>query len=135
MSYFASRFDRASIGAAFDKVGTWADQHRIPHQRILLGEFGVIGSYGSYHGARDEDRARWLADVRTEAESRGWPWAIWLYRGYGGMAIGPDPPARTGFDPVALRALGLGPDNRTRPSEKLGATATSITRGSPETCQ
>ena len=34
-----------------------------------------------------EDRARWLRAVRDAAEEFGFAWALWAYKGYGGMAL------------------------------------------------
>jgi endoglucanase len=108
-AYFSEGFDRAAIRQSFDQVAEWAARYSIDGARILLGEFGVIRTYGPYRGARDEDRARWLRDVREEAEHRDYGWAIWVYRGYGGMAIFDETGSQSGFDKVTLAALGLLP--------------------------
>jgi hypothetical protein len=111
-TYFALGFDRAAIKKSFDQVSEWATRSSIPGARILLGEFGVVRSNGGYQGARDEDRARWLRDVREEAENRGYGWAIWVYRGEGGMAIFDESRSQSGFDKPTLAALGLLPAPR-----------------------
>jgi endoglucanase len=111
-AYFASGFDRTTIGASFDQVAEWATRYSIDAARILLGEFGVVRAYGGYQGARDDDRARWLRDVRQEAEDRGYPWAIWVYRGAGGMAILDQDESQPRFDDLTLAALGLLPARR-----------------------
>jgi hypothetical protein len=108
-AYFALGFDRAAVRQSFDRVAEWAAQYSMDATRILLGEFGVVRTYGAYRGARDEDRARWLHDVREEAENRGYGWAIWVYRGEGGMALFDGNRAQSGFDEVTLAALGLLP--------------------------
>jgi endoglucanase len=107
--YFALGFDRAAVRQNFDEVAEWAARYSIDGSRLLLGEFGVVRTYGPYRGARDEDRARWLRDIREEAESRGYGWAIWVYRGDGGMAIFDENGSQSGFDQVTLAALGLLP--------------------------
>jgi endoglucanase len=108
-SYFALGFDRAAIRQSFDQVAEWATRYSIDGSRILLGEFGVVRAHGPYRGAQDEDRARWLRDVREEAENRGYGWAIWAYRPEGGMSIFNENGPQSGFDKVTLAALGLLP--------------------------
>ena|ERR1700733_4359588 len=104
--YRVSNFSRENIHSDFDRVTNWAHRYGIPSQRIFLGEFGVIRRNGPYQGARDAERALWLHDVREEAESHGYFWSIWVYRGYGGMAI-----VKNGLtseiDPLTLTALGF----------------------------
>jgi endoglucanase len=107
--YFGSGFDRAAIRKSFDQVTEWAGRYSIGAARILLGEFGVVRTYRGYRGARDEDRTRWLRDVREQAENRGYGWAIWVYRGEGGMAIFDESGSQSGFDKATLAALGLLP--------------------------
>lgn len=104
--YFSKPFDRTSIAASFDAVAAWARRNGIKPGQILLGEFGVRRTYGAYVGAADEDRARWLRDVRELAEARGFGWAVWAHKGYGGMAIVVND-ASPEIDPVSLEALGL----------------------------
>jgi hypothetical protein len=114
-SYFGSGFDRESIRQSFDQVAQWAARYSIEGARILLGEFGVVRAHRAYPGPRDEDRARWLHDVREEAENRGYGWAIWAYRGRGpGMAILDENGPQSRFDEITLNALGLAaaPDER-----------------------
>jgi hypothetical protein len=108
-AYFGLGFDRAAISKSFDQVVEWARRYSIGGERILLGEFGVVRTYGGYRGARDEDRTRWLRDIREEAENRGYGWAIWVYRGEGGMAIFDEAGSQSGFDKATLTALGLSP--------------------------
>ncbi len=111
--YFEKSFDARTIAENFDKVLGWAMRYNINPSRILLGEFGVMRTYGSYVGAPNDDRHRWLEDVRRAAEVRGFPWAIWVYKGYGGMAIVADDKS-INIDPIVLDALGL---NKNHPSQ------------------
>jgi hypothetical protein len=107
-AYLASKAGFEETDAIFESVVNWARGYRIPHDRILLGEFGVARtSSGAVH-APEADRLAWLNAMRTDAEKRGFPWAVWAYRGPGGMALaqeGPDPQ----LDPASLLALGLHP--------------------------
>lgn len=106
-SYLATNAGPAAIQADFDRVSAWASQYGVPGSSIFLGELGVVRTYGKYHGATEADRTLWLKTVRAAAERAGIPWAVWAYKGYGGMAI-----TRTDntdeLDESTLDALGLG---------------------------
>jgi hypothetical protein len=106
VEYLSGGYDRARIVRDFEVVAAWARRHGIGMQSILLGEFGVVRTYGRYRGADEISRAGWLSDVRTEAERRSFGWAIWELKGYGGMAIVENDDA-TSLDRETLRALGL----------------------------
>lgn len=86
-AYFAGGGSRASISRNFDLVSGWAQRHRIARNRIFLGEFGATQENPHLHGARPEDRIRWLSDVREEAESRGFGWSVWALSGTWGMNL------------------------------------------------
>jgi endoglucanase len=62
----------AQIRDAFAKVSKWLAIHA-PAIEVYIGEFGV------YEPADAGSKARWIATVRSEAESRGWGWAVWDY--------------------------------------------------------
>ena len=96
----------ADVRSEFNDVAAWADRHHIPRSSVLLGEFGCIRTHWRYTGADEASRERWLETVRREAESHGFPWSVWVYNGWGGMAI-TDRDNPMAFDPLALRALGL----------------------------
>jgi endoglucanase len=106
VQYRQANFGRGNIRDDFGKVAAWARASGIAPSRIFLGEFNAIRKYGPYDGAPDADRARWLKDVREEAEAEGFFWSIWAYRGYGGMAIVENDNTDT-IDPVTLQAIGL----------------------------
>ncbi len=106
IAYLDSGFDAAHIARDFDAVASWAHRNGIDDRKILLGEFGVVRSYGRYRGADDASRAAWLRDVRLAAERRSFGWSIWELKGYGGMAIIENDDS-THLDPVTLGALGL----------------------------
>ena len=95
-----------SVAAAMDRVAAWAGAHRIATTRILLGEFGVTRTYSRYRGALDSDRKNWLGDIRTEAERRGFRWAYWNLKGYGGMAMQRQD-GQPELDDTIVQALGL----------------------------
>src|ERR1039457_7648659 len=60
------------IEAAFAGVSAWLATHA-PRIEVYLGEFGV------YEPADATSKRRWIATVRSAAESRGWGWAVWDY--------------------------------------------------------
>jgi endoglucanase len=105
-SYRRSAFDRGTIAQNFDRVARWARDHRVPADRIILGEFGARRQDGPLGQARNAERAQWLRDVRAEAETRGFAWAAWVYRDSGGFSL-VQPATGSELDPAAIEALGL----------------------------
>ena len=77
--------DEATVARDFDAVRDWARAHGVARERVLIGEFGcVLSSHGRATGAA---RLGWLASVRRAAEARGFGWAYWAYKGFGGMEL------------------------------------------------
>ncbi|HXQ80798.1 MAG TPA: cellulase family glycosylhydrolase [Opitutaceae bacterium] len=66
------RLTEAEIEAAFAGVSAWLAAHA-PKIEVYVGEFGV------YEPADAGSKRRWIATVRSAAESRGWGWAVWDY--------------------------------------------------------
>ncbi|MES2441802.1 MAG: glycoside hydrolase family 5 protein [Pseudomonadota bacterium] len=64
--------DEARIRADYDRVAAWSRQEDRP---VLMGEFGAYDR----GGVPIEDRARYTATVRREAEAHGFPWAYWQF--------------------------------------------------------
>lgn len=64
--------DAAAIRAQYDKVAAWSKAEDRP---VLMGEFGAYDKSGT----PIEDRARYTATVRREAEAHGFPWAYWQF--------------------------------------------------------
>jgi endoglucanase len=67
---WGSPADLAKLDENFDKAQTWAKQNDRP---ILLGEFGAFDK------APQEDRIRYTAAVARAAEKRGWAWTYWQF--------------------------------------------------------
>jgi endoglucanase len=67
---WGSTADLAKLEADFDKAQEWAMKNGRP---ILLGEFGA------YDKAPQEDRIRYTAAVARAAEKRGWAWTYWQF--------------------------------------------------------
>lgn len=107
-AYLATGHDRSHVVRDFDLVSGWARRHGIDPRRVFLGEFGITRTYGRYRAADAATLEAWLGDVRREAESRGFAWAIWAVTGYGGMAL-VETDDTTVLHAGTLRALGLRP--------------------------
>jgi hypothetical protein len=110
-NYFSTEGNRAFIAAKFDKVTEWAKKNGVPPTQIFLGEFGVTQKCATHaRGTLPDDRARWLTDVRQEAEQRGFHWALWALSGEsasGMVLVDPGKPDR--IDPLTAQALGKTP--------------------------
>lgn len=104
--YLEARPGRKTIKTQFEIVTDWAKRNGVANNRIFLGEFGVTRTYGRYRASPPGPLKNWLADVREEAEARGFGWALWVLSGYGGMSlVETDESVR--FDQPTLEALGL----------------------------
>ena len=115
--FYASGAGPALIEKRFAAVRGWADRHRIPPQRIFIGEFGVWRQHAKLPGARCEDRVRWLADTRAAAEKYGFTWAYFNYDGPFGIVS--DDGVRA-LDPAVLASLGLGQGGQCASTEAPG---------------
>jgi endoglucanase len=98
--YFAD--SRKDMRQAFARVAKWAARHGIPSGRILLGEFGAHRLQSPQ--GDDSTRARYLRDVRQQAEKAGYGWSVWSWSGSFGIAR-----TEKGRDitPEILSSLGL----------------------------
>jgi hypothetical protein len=83
--YEQTAHNPARLHADFEAVAAWATREKIGPGRVFLGEFGcVVSACGVPVG---EDRAEWFRAVSQTAREYGFPWALWAYKGYGGMAL------------------------------------------------
>ena len=67
---WGSPADHAKLDSNFDAAQAWAKEHDRP---ILLGEFGA------YDKAPQEDRIEYTKAVARAAEKRGWAWTYWQF--------------------------------------------------------
>jgi endoglucanase len=104
--YRASGFDAATIAHDFRQIARWARAENIPDNRMLLGEFGARQTALQLVGTRAAERAQWFRDVRTAAETNGFGWAVWAYRGGGGFALAQSD-AGNDIEADVAQALGL----------------------------
>jgi endoglucanase len=105
--YFAEDWGQAQLEARIREAVDWAESHEVAPERLFMGEFGaILMTLDGRMGAHNEDRLRYLAAVRREAEKYGFPWSIWEYSNpYGMSVILPTGPAEP--DAELLDALGL----------------------------
>jgi hypothetical protein len=103
--YFRPGWAASQIEAPLELVVKWAKRHKVPHKRILLGEFGVIRS-DQGPPTPDTVRAELMAATRKAAEARGFGWAVWSWGGAFGLTVSDD---NRVFRPLLLEALGLDP--------------------------
>ena len=103
--YRASGFDGRTIAADFAQVARWAKSRGIPADHVLLGEFGANRTALRRSGAGAAERAQWFHDVSQAAETNGFGWAAWAYRG-GGFALAQSETADD-IEPEIAAALGL----------------------------
>lgn len=101
--YFDADPARPFIDGYLAKVQAWGARHGIAPSRMLMGEFGALRSDARYVAAGAADRARYIRDVRSSAESFGFPWAFW--NAFDGMGMIDD--TTRAFDPAIVSALGL----------------------------
>ncbi|TCD15441.1 glycoside hydrolase family 5 protein [Oricola cellulosilytica] len=73
----------------FERAARWADDHRVPRERIMLGEFGMIRrEYGKPPATKPRWRGAYYRDMIALAEEQGFAWAIWSYGGAFGVIDG-----------------------------------------------
>jgi hypothetical protein len=87
-----------------DRAVAWADEHGIPRDRLILGEFGALHTVDGRSIPREWYHA-FITDKRAAAEAAGIPWAVLGYVGDMGIARDDAPDHR--LDPGTCRALGL----------------------------
>ena len=106
-AYFAENWGVPQMQARLAEAVNWAKSHRIPTERLFMGEFGVIlMSPDGRSGAFDLDRLRFIAALRLQANQLHIPWSIWEYSNpYGMTVIQPKGPAVPDLE--LLHALGL----------------------------
>jgi aryl-phospho-beta-D-glucosidase BglC (GH1 family) len=95
--YGLDHWDAGRIDAEISQVAEWARQRGVP---VVCNEFGVYRK-----NADSQDRAAWIADVRTSLEKHSMGWTMWDYSG--GFGVVTKKEGKATPDEVTLRALGL----------------------------
>ncbi len=125
-SYRRSQFDGNAIAKSFAQVAGWARSQGVPPDRIMLGEFGARKTELQLSGARAAERAQWFHDVRAAAESQGFGWAVWTYKGPAfGLAGGE---TSNDIDPGIAEALGLNSRPQRKAANRLPADSSDQPR-------
>jgi endoglucanase len=101
--YLSSGAGRDSIRQRLQLVADWADKNDVARRSINMGEFGVYIGDGEWKGAKCEDRAAWVNDVRSIADELGFSWSYFHIDGPFGVLVGPSRQP----DLAVLKALGL----------------------------
>ena len=96
---FSNGFGRDAIAQDVGRVVGWAARHRIPAERLFLGEFGAMRP-----GAATPTVVAYAKAVRSAAEAAGIGWAYWNYAPFDENSAGFSVLAMMPPDPVALDA-------------------------------
>ena len=94
----------ATLEKPFSAAARFAKAYKIPPERIILGEFGMINQEWNSPAKMPVDwRVDYMRKMRQLAESKGFGWSIWSYsgafgivQGFGGEVIA---------DPIIARVL------------------------------
>lgn len=100
--YRASAADEMT--ASIDEAVAWVDAHGIPHDRLLLGEFGALWVTDGGDKLDPDSHARFLSAKRRAAEAAGIGWVVWSFSGSFGITDGAGM-----LYPEVCSALGLSP--------------------------
>jgi endoglucanase len=80
---------KAALEKPFAAAAKFAKSHKIPPERMLLGEFGMINQeWGNPSKMPVDWRVDYLRQIRQLAEAKGYGWSIWSYSGAFGIAQG-----------------------------------------------
>lgn len=84
--YELTAHNEQRLESDFDMLSGWLRRNNIPPTQVYLGEFGCVNA-GFNKKPLGAERAAWLGKVRETAEKHGFGWALWAYKGYGGMGL------------------------------------------------
>ncbi|MGL4405460.1 MAG: glycoside hydrolase family 5 protein [Notoacmeibacter sp.] len=80
---------KATLEKPFISAAKFAKAHKIPAERMLLGEFGMINQeWGNPMKMPVDWRVDYMKTVRKLAEAKGFGWSIWSYSGAFGIVQG-----------------------------------------------
>jgi len=95
--YGLDRWNASRVDGEIGQVAAWATRWNVP---VTCNEFGVYRKTSN-----PQDRAAWIADVRTTLEKYGIGWTMWDYSG--GFGVVTKENGKPAADEVTLKALGL----------------------------
>ncbi len=80
---------KSEIEKPFIAAAKFAKSRKIPAERIILGEFGMINQeWGNPSKMPVDWRVDYIRQIRQLAETKGYGWSIWSYSGAFGIAQG-----------------------------------------------
>ena len=80
---------KAALEKPFLDAAKFAKSRKIPPERIILGEFGMINQeWGNSYKMPVDWRVDYMRQIRQMAEADGYGWSIWSYSGAFGIAQG-----------------------------------------------
>lgn len=99
-AYRRDDWDGGRIRRQFAPIQAWASANKV---RLQCNEFGVLRT-----ATDPASRYRWIADMRTALEERGFGWTLWDYADiFGIIDPAPGPAAAPRLEAAARIALGL----------------------------
>jgi hypothetical protein len=105
--YFAEAQGPADVEKWMQRVATWQQREKVAADRIVFTEFGAMKQTVDGVEIGKSSRTRWLYDVASAIERRGWGWTVYVLRDdpFGLYEHEGD----RSPDPALLRALRLRP--------------------------
>ena len=97
--YALANWNPQRIESEMEFAADWARRHNVP---LICNEFGAYREF-----SEPEDRARWIAAVRTALEKNQIGWTMWDYRG--GFGVVRVESGNVTEDQAVEKALGLRP--------------------------
>lgn len=95
---------KAALEKPFLAAAKFAKSHKIPPERMLLGEFGMINQeWGNPNKMPVQWRVDYMREIRLLAEAKNYGWSIWSYSGAFGVVQGFGGEVIT--DPIVERVL------------------------------
>jgi endoglucanase len=80
---------KLALEKPFLAAAKFAKTNKIPPERMILGEFGMINQeWGNPIKMPVDWRVDYMKDIRQLAEAKGYGWSIWSYSGAFGVAQG-----------------------------------------------
>ena len=105
VKYFVENQGRTAVQSWMKRVADWQERQGVQSDQIVFTEFGAMKQVQGGIEIDKASRARWLQDVSSEIEGRGWGWTVYVLQDdpFGLYARKGDPYPEPGL----LRALRL----------------------------
>src|SRR5262249_26677544 len=76
--YFAEHQGPDDVEKWMQRVATWQQREKVPADRIVFTEFGAMKQTLAGVEIDKASRTRWLYDVSSAIERRGWGWNVYV---------------------------------------------------------